>query len=68
MKALASLLVLVAFATSACGEPADSIDEDKTDDTTKVVTKTLNNGKTVECVVFRYEYAGGIWCIPTDSE
>lgn len=66
MKRLAMLLVLLAFATTGCGASsvtdAESPKEIKQDHI-RTVTVELNDGNTVECVIFQAVQEGGLWCI-----
>lgn len=80
MKRLAMFLVLIALATTGCGATADQAQDDDSSEShadevkqaekrnARPVTVTLNDGTTVECVVF-YSYSegpSGGWC--TSSE
>lgn len=65
MKRLA--LVLAVLALSSCGI-GDAEQGEKMQDNLSSQTMTLNDGSTVECVVFQSIQEGGLWCQPTKGE
>lgn len=64
-KSLALFLVLIAFATSGCSGSEQESAQEQLDKNLEIITKKLNDGQIVECVVYHERYAGGISCVPS---